>query len=253
MIARLIFPSILFFISLQTQASPLHVVIDPGHGGIDAGAVYGNAKESEIALKVSLQLKALMEKDKDFKVSLTREADQNLSLEDRVQKAEKQKADIFLSLHLNASKDLRAKGVEFYFQNNLPADEESLYLANLENKMSQEQSEDSLSKKTDVLAIVEDLKRNTKMHQSHQLSQKLLQAWSQNQRSGSRIIRQAPFYVITKTKIPSVLVELGFISNEAEAQKLLQSSYQKQLAERIFTGLQDFKEMVDKAELRSLH
>ena len=247
-----IFSSLILFVSVIAQANPLYVVIDPGHGGSDAGAVYGDAKESDIALKVSLQLKKLLEKDRDFKVSLTREADFNLSLEERVQKAEKQKADIFLSLHANASNDQRAKGVEFYFQNNLPADEEAMYLANLENKMAVEQADNTLSKKTDVLAIVEDLKRNTKMHQSHQLSRHLMQAWKPSGRKGSRIIRQAPFYVITKTKIPSVLVELGFISNAQEAQKLLQTAYQKQLAERIFAGLTDFKEMVDKAELRSL-
>ena len=142
-----IFSSLILFVSVIAQANPLYVVIDPGHGGSDAGAVYGDAKESDIALKVSLQLKKLLEKDRDFKVSLTREADFNLSLEERVQKAEKQKADIFLSLHANASNDQRAKGVEFYFQNNLPADEEAMYLANLENKMAVEQADNTLSKK----------------------------------------------------------------------------------------------------------
>lgn len=235
-------------------------MIDPGHGGIDNGAVYFDAKESEVALKVSLELKKLLEKDGDFQVSMTRTDDSHVSLEERVKKAEQQKADIFLSLHANASKDQRARGVEFYFQNHLAADEESMYLANLENKMSEQfgreeadQSVSDLSKKSDVLAIVEDLKRNTKMRQSHRLSQKLMQALESRQKLGSRIIRQAPFYVITKTRIPSVLVELGFISNPSEASQLQRPMYQKQLAERIFTGVKDYKEIVDKSELRSLH
>lgn len=246
-------------ITSAASASPLHVMIDPGHGGSDAGAVYGDAKESEIALQVSLELKQLFEKSGDFKISITRTADTHIGLEERVKKAEKEKADIFLSLHANASQDARARGVEFYFQNHLEPEEESLYLANLENKMYNEQvsvadaeeSSSNLSKKSDVLAIVEDLKRNTKIQQSHLLSKKLMQAWKLQKKS--RSLRQAPFVVITKTKVPSVLVELGFVSNANEAQKLQQSAYQKQLAQRIFTGVKDFKEMVDKSELRSLH
>lgn len=251
---------VLFTAVASATTSPFHVMIDPGHGGSDSGAVYGEAKESEIALNVSLELKKLFEKESDFKVSITRTTDIHLELEERVRKAEKEKADIFLSLHANASQDPRAKGVEFYFQNHLEPEEESLYLANLENKIYNEQvsvaagnepSSSTISKKSDVLAIIEDLKRNTKIQQSHLLSKKLMQAWKLQRKS--RTLRQAPFVVITKTKVPSVLVELGFVSNAQEAEKLQQSAYQKQLAQRIFTGVKDFKEMVDKSELRSLH
>lgn len=227
-------------------------MIDPGHGGTDTGAVYGDAKEAEITLKVAQHLKALLEKSADFAPHLTRTQDNALTLQDRVHAAEKEKADLFLSIHANASPDKRARGVEFYFQNQLPADEDSMYLANLENQVVKDAAATSadadISKKTDVLAIIEDLKRQTKMRSSYALSDRLLKSWNIQGPQNSNIIRQAPFYVITKTAIPSVLVELGFISNPRESQKLIQPQYQKDIAQKLYQGLQAYKEMIDKAE-----
>lgn len=226
-------------------------MIDPGHGGVDTGAVYGPAKEAEITLKVAQYLKALLDASQSYQASLTRTQDAALSLQERVQFAEKEKADLFLSIHANASPDKRARGVEFYFQNQLPADEESLYLANLENqvvKADNKSESENISKKTDILAIVEDLKRQTKMRSSYALSARLLKSWNLSGKQNSNIIRQAPFYVISKTNIPSVLVELGFISNPKESQKLIQSQYQKEIAQKIFEGLQAYKEMMDNQE-----
>lgn len=233
-------------------SAPLKVMIDPGHGGVDTGAVYGPAKEAEITLKVAQHLKALLDGSVEFQVGLTRTQDSALPLPDRVHIAEKEKADLFLSIHANASPDKRARGVEFYFQNQLPADEESLFLASLENQVIKDRtpadSSDNISKKSDVLAIIEDLKRQTKMRSSYALSDRLLKAWNPNGSKNSNVIRQAPFYVISKTNIPSVLVELGFISNPKESQKLIQTQYQKEIAQKIFQGLQAYKEMMDKSE-----
>ncbi len=227
-------------------AAPLKVMIDPGHGGNDSGAVYGPAKESEIALKVAQHLKKLMDSSPDFQTALTRTSDHNLSLQERVSLAEKENADLFLSIHANASSDQRARGVEFYFQNHLPPDEDSLFLAAAENQQQKEtpENESDISKKGNVSAILEDLKRQFKMRSSFRLSEKLLLSWGTKD---SNSIRQAPFYVISKTSVPSVLVELGFISNPRESQKLIQPDYQKEIAQKIFSGIQDYKEMVDKA------
>ncbi len=238
-------------LSSVSAALPLKIIIDPGHGGVDTGAVYGSAKEAVITLQVAQHLKALLEKSPDFSASLTRTQDAAISLQERVHRAEQEKAELFVSIHANASPDKRARGVEFYFQNQLPADEESMYLANLENQAVKDQpetNEQDINKKTDVLAIVEDLKRQTKMRSSYTLSEHLQKAWNPTGSKNSNVIRQAPFYVISKTNIPSVLVELGFISNPKESQKLIQPQYQKEIAQKIFQGLQAYKEMIDKAE-----
>lgn len=256
----LLIASTLFAISataLPLKAVPLKIMIDPGHGGTDSGAVYGKAREADIVLKVAVALKELMaQENSGFEASLTRTNDRNLSLPARVSVAEKQNVDLFVSIHANASKDQRARGVEFYFQNQLPADEDSMYLANLENqKESQalhETASEDMTSQGDVQAILDDLKRTHKMHQSHELSIALLKAW-QPATKESNVIRQAPFYVIARTTIPSVLVELGFISNPKESERLMKPAYQKEIAQRIFEGLRAYKEKVDKSELSSLH
>jgi N-acetylmuramoyl-L-alanine amidase len=237
----------------------LKVMIDPGHGGTDSGAVYGRAREADIVLKVATALKELMAKDSGFEPSLTRTSDRNLTLPERVATAEKQKADLFVSIHANASKDLRARGVEFYFQNQMAADEDSMYLANLENQhetqLAKEAGSDDMTSQGDVAAIIDDLKRTHKMHQSHELSIELLKAWQPSYGPGvkeSTAIRQAPFYVIARTHIPSVLVELGFISNPKESEKLMRPSYQREIAEKIYAGLRAYKDKVDKSALDNL-
>lgn len=233
-------------------AAPLHVIIDPGHGGTDSGAVYGKAREADIALSVGKELKRLLEADPHFQVSITRENDHMLSLQERVQMAEKNKADLFLSIHANSSPDKRARGVELYFQNHLPADEETLFLAANENQMLKtvEATSDASSdptKKNDVLSIIEDLKRQDRMSSSLKLSLSLLQSFSRplkpDQKTEANVIRQAPFYVVSRTHIPSVLVELGFITNPKEAEKLVQASYQQEIAQKIYSGLRQYKKV----------
>lgn len=252
---------VLFSSFVQASTQPLHVMIDPGHGGTDTGAVRGKAREAEIALKVGTYLKTLLEQDSNYQASLTRTTDKNLSLQERVELAEELKADLFLSIHANAASDRRARGVEFYFQNHLPADEETLFLAATENKVAksnalENQNTQDPTKKNDVLSIVEDLKRTHRMVSSHKLSKKLLMAWEETNpeiKNNSNIIRQAPFYVVSRANMPSVLIELGFLTNPKEADRLINPEYQKEIAQKIYRGLQKYKDLMDKSNLASLN
>lgn len=244
----------IFFASNESLGLPLQLTIDPGHGGSDAGAVRGKAREADIALHVAEHLRQLLNHDENFHAELTRTSDESLSLNERVAIADKQKSDLFLSIHANAASDRRARGVEFYFQNHLPPDEETLYLAASENQVAktQESSQESSAseleptKKNDVLAIIEDLKRVQRMKSSHKLSRKLLEAWNTETKVDNNAIRQAPFYVVSKTNMPAVLVELGFLTNPKEAERLMDPRYQKEVAGRIYAGLKRYKEIVDK-------
>lgn len=245
---------LLNFLFTLALAKPFLIVIDPGHGGTDAGAVRGSLRESDIALKVSENLQALLNNSQQFKATLTREADKNISLQDRVKIANTLGADLFLSIHLNATADGKAQGVEFYFQNHLPADEEALFLASTENMAYKDttlESNLSPTKKNDVISIIEDLKRHHRVASSHQLTRKLVQVWAPLQ-SESQDIKQAPFYVVSKAKMPAVLIELGFVSNHKEAERLNNNDYQKLIAQQIFEGLHQYKEMMDKNEAPSL-
>lgn len=237
---RLLF-TLLLTSALLSEAAPLKVMIDPGHGGIDSGATRGSHKESDIALKVSRLLKDKLSQNPDFAVEMTRTGDHNISLQERVKMAERAHSDLFLSIHLNSNPDPRAKGVELYFQNHLPPDEDTYFLASNENRGPQDTlSKDDVSfdeptKKNDISSIVEDLERHHRMLTSHQLSTQLLKAWSPTNQNVN--IRQAPFYVVSRATIPSVLVELGFISNPKEAERLAADSYQSEMAEKIYQGL----------------
>ena len=233
-------------LSSMSNASPIRVMIDPGHGGYDSGAVRGSTKESDIALKVSRLLRDKLSHDSSFLVDMTRSTDKNISLNARVKMAERAHSDLFLSIHLNTNPDPRAKGVELYFQNHLPPDEETFFLAASENRnespseaVNPVASADEPTKKNDIASIIEDLERNHRLVTSHDLSVQLLKAWNPSHHNIS--IRQAPFHVVSRTTIPAVLVELGFISNPKEAEKLNTEAYQAEIADKIYQGLLLYK------------
>lgn len=237
-----------------TQAHAFHILIDPGHGGIDRGAVKGKLKEAEIALKVATKLATLMKQDPRFRISMTRETDKTVSLDRRTEIANETKADLFVSIHLNSSTDPRAHGKEFYFQNQIPADEEALFLAAKENAEMETTGEkkvaaNKITPESDVKLIIDDLKRNHRIRASAELSKILFRAWENSGRAtnlGSRSIRQAPFHVVSQVSVPSVLVELGFLSNAHEGPLLASDDYQDALAKSLYEGLVKYKETMDK-------
>ena len=236
--------------------SRFHVVIDAGHGGVDTGATHEHQKESDIVLSVSKKLEELLKNDSRFRSSSTRTKDHFLSLEERVELANKSQADLFLSIHVNWSEDTSIKGPEIYFQNQLPPDEESLFLASRENQGKKVNSSRMASgSESDLAAILEDLKRNTRIRQSGILSEKIEQAWPAEQRykKNKTTIRQAPFFVISNLNMPSCLIELGYISNSKDRELLTNEDYQKKLASAIYNGLINYKELSDKSDSSRLN
>ncbi|HEY8272340.1 MAG TPA: N-acetylmuramoyl-L-alanine amidase [Pseudobdellovibrionaceae bacterium] len=247
---KIFFLYILFTLSFRAQA--LQVMIDPGHGGLDSGTSHLGVQEKDLVLKVSSYLKTLLEENPQFNVEMTRETDQQLSLRTRVKKAEKAQSDLFISLHANSNPDMRIKGTELYFQNSLPPDEESLILAEQENQAETTAAEaktalqDSPSKKGDIRAIIEDLHRQYRAKSSLKITQILAADWSHS------AIKQAPFYVVSKTSMPSVLIEVGFLTHPEEAKKLNTPKYQQEIAQKIYKAVLQYKEMMDKIEGQAL-
>lgn len=233
-------------------AAPLRVLVDPGHGGSDQGARSEDHGEAELALQISLQLAEFLRNDPNFEVDLTRTSDVYLSLETRAELSKKKKADIFISIHLNSSTDKKASGKEIFFQNQLPPDEESMYLANLENHGGQAHTEHSEAT-TDLQVILSDLRKNNRIFQSSQLSECLHRNWQGKGPKRKRPIRQAPFHVISNVEVPSVLVEVGYLSNPRDAKRLADPSYQRQVAKGLHLGLKEFKDLMDKQTPTNLH
>lgn len=238
---------------MATAASPqtsLHVMLDPGHGGADSGAVAFGQREADLVLEIAQRLQKKLAQSHDFQVSLTRERDQKLQLQERVRKSELAQADLFVSLHANSSPDPRARGMEIYFQNHLPPDDETLLLAALENqrellKESASNRGTSLSKKNDIAMIVEDLRRSSRVRSSRRLSLKFAQNWNANAEKSPHKVRQAPFHVVTRISIPSVLIELGFLTNKNDREQLKRPEVQDRIVENLYAGLVDFRKQMN--------
>ena len=244
------------------------IVIDAGHGGQDTGARSGTARESDIALAISKKLASNLEQQ-GYTVVMTRTRDEWVSLEKRAAIANEVLADLFVSVHINSSTDPRAQGREFYFQNQLAVDEEALFLANRENHEHEDPTNPSVnpgqdrtqkaglrtaeaarlpplsigraSVRTDVRSILEDLDRSARVRFSSELAKILHQEWETSglstTGSSPRGIRQAPFFLVSNVAMPSVLVEVGFLSHSKEGAKLQQPDYQTSLATALAAGI----------------
>lgn len=210
----------------QSATEPFVVVIDPGHGGVDAGAVRGIFKESDITLKVAQRMQSLLQIDfsNNIEVILTRETNKSLSLENRVRVAEQHGADLFISLHANSSQASYVTGMEFYFKKGVYA-----------------QKLPDIEASTAVKKIIGDLTSFGQIRQSlkfNQLLQNQIKAWRIDEKT---VIKRAPFFVIEKTTMPSALIEIGYISNLSEAKLLLTDERQQEIAETIVKSIYEYK------------
>jgi len=235
---------------LCSNALALNVIIDPGHGGYDRGTTRQELQEAETALEVAKRLVNKLKKDRDFHVTLTRKTDQGLGLAERVQLAEQAGGDIFLSIHLNSSTDPKARGAEFYFQNQLATDEEAMFLAHRENEAPDPNtargSYPALKDvKASVRPILEDLLNSDRIQQSSQLAMFLKSHWRGHKKTSS--IHQAPFHVVSEIHMPATLVELGFVTNSDDYQALTDDEYLNLAAQSLYEGLKEYKDSLDKS------
>jgi len=217
------------------------VAIDPGHGGEDPGAV-GPRKimEKDICLAIGKRLLNEINSHEGYKAFLTRQGDYFVSLRDRVRIAREHGADIFISLHLNASKDRRATGTEIYFVSLSGAtDEAARQVAQRENAADligeiPSQADDNL------IPILIDLRKTDTLSKSALLAESIHNEFSDGKLSAMRGVKQAEFAVLKALDIPSVLVEVGFITNGKERKKLSSRAYQKKVARSISRGILDY-------------
>lgn len=241
---------VLFIASYQVQAAPLKVVVDPGHGGTDGGATAGKVKEADITLEISKRLFYLLKKDSSFEATITRTKDEIVPLFERSKIAKKFKGDLFISIHANSSPDLYAKGAEIYFQSQMPPDEESLFLASRENGVEVQSVEED-APKGDLAVIIDDLKKSEYIYNSQIFAETVIEQWKKRLPLRSEPIRQGPFHVLVNVPMPSVLIEVGFVTNSKELERLKDPSHQKLIAEVIYKSIKSYKEKIDKSEFSS--
>ena len=214
------------------------VVIDAGHGGHDTGTIGPNGlMEKDLVLDVALRLGKLITKQLGAEVVYTRSADVFIPLEQRTRIANHEKADLFISIHANSSPESSATGVEtFYF--NLTSDRVGLDLATRENATS-------LSSISDLNDLLHKAVLENKLEESREFAQKVQSAlWStslrMNSQSRDRGIRQAPFVVLIGASMPSILAEIGFVSNPHDERLMKRVDQRQKIAEALLKGISQY-------------
>lgn len=214
------------------------IVVDAGHGGHDPGASgAGGTKEKDVVLEIALKLARHLREDLGLDVVLTRSTDVFLELQERTAIANQVGADLFVSVHANASLNRGASGIETYYLN-LAKTEKAAQLAAKENGTS-------LEKVSLLQAVLFDLMANYKLNDSALLAeevQKSLHRKVGGQYAGVKNlgVKQGPFYVLVGATMPSILVETAFLSNEKEEQHLTDPRYQEKTAEGIAEGIRNY-------------
>lgn len=224
------------------------IVVDAGHGGRDPGAIGPhNIQEKDVTLMLAKALATALRQKLGVKVLLTRSDDRYLELRERTDYANRVGADLFISLHANASPSGKAYGLETYFLN-LSKNNQAAEVAARENGTS-------LQDVGNLEAILFDLMANAKINESSRLAAEVQQAMVAGLRPHfSRIkdlgVKQGPFHVLLGATMPSVLVEAAFISHPREEKRLTSNDYQKQVAAAIVNGVKNYSATIDQVASR---
>lgn len=226
---------------LPIATKPL-VVIDPGHGGIDSGAETAQGvKEKDIVLAFSLRLQELLVASGRFDVALTREDDSYLRLEERVDLARTNKADLFISIHADSFQQPEIRGASVYTRDENATDVLDKVLADNEN------ASDVIAgfampttMAPEVVDILLDLMRREMRVQSFMAAQSIVHQLEPSVALRRFPVRQADFFVLQAPDVPSVLVELGFLSNASDIANLMQSDWRDRTAEAVARGISTY-------------
>ncbi len=217
------------------------VVIDPGHGGKDPGAVGANGtQEKEVVLQVARKLKARIDREKGMKAILTRDGDKFIPLRERMDIAHKHKADLFISIHADANPSTRVSGSSVYIlSENGASSEAARLLAESENSYELKFGVRHTSDK--IASVLLDLSQNAMMDRSLSLAKGVLNELAKVNNPLRRRVESARFVVLRSPDIPSMLVETAFISNPAEEKRLRTAEYQQKLASAMFQGVKRYQ------------
>jgi len=225
-------------IARQLGLGVSRIVIDPGHGGHDPGAQGKGVTEAELVLDVALRLEKLLSKVSGVEVILTRRSDEFIPLPERTAIANREGADLFLSIHANASTNGQAHGIETYFLN-FANNQSAAAVAARENAAST-QAMGGLPDFVKAIAL------NNKLDESRDFALHVQRAMVERQRTVNKlvkdlVVKQAPFVVLIGANMPSVLAETGFVTNAQEARLLKGNAYRQKIAESLFNAIRKYQ------------
>ena len=238
--STLIIAAILVFISNTAFCQKFKVSLDAGHGGHDPGAI-GRAglREKSVTLDITRRLRDLLEQE-GFRVVMTRDQDRFISLSQRSEVANRQKADLFVSIHANASRRRSISGFEVYYLSEA-TDDHARAIEAAENALLPSEVGESTPKGTQ--AIVWDLLYTEYRAESTELAAQVCRGLTKSQiPSQNRGVKSARFAVLKGARMPAILIEVGFVSHLAEEARLRTATYRQRVAEGIRNGILAFQE-----------
>jgi N-acetylmuramoyl-L-alanine amidase len=225
------------------------IVLDAGHGGHDSGAVGpAGLMEKDLVLDVTRRVAKLLEERLDVKVRLSRDNDTFVPLRDRTSFANRERADLFVSIHANAHRVVASEGVEVYFLSSEATDSAARQVAATENSVAQleKPATGRANGRADIVkSILWDLAQSEYQAESSRLAETVLDTMTQSLKIPNRGVKQAGFYVLGGAAMPAILVEIGFVTNPKEEKRLKDSRYRDEIARAIVSGLGDYKRTWD--------
>jgi N-acetylmuramoyl-L-alanine amidase len=238
-----------FSVARQLGLGVSKIVIDAGHGGHDPGAAAFGVSEAELVLDVALRLEKLLQQRPGFETVLTRRTDEYVTLEERTEIANRESADLFLSIHANASANATAGGVETYFLN-FALNRQAEAVAARENAASGRNM-------SSLPGIVKAITLNSKLNESRDFAGIVQQSMVRGLRPSNKTlkdlgVKQAPFMVLIGAAMPSVLAEISFVTNRPEARLLKTSAYRQKIAEALLAGILRYQQTLKKVETAAL-
>jgi N-acetylmuramoyl-L-alanine amidase len=227
-----------FSLSRQLGLGINRIVIDPGHGGHDPGTKGRGLSEAELVLDVARRLETLLLKEPGVEVMLTRRTDVFVPLEERTAIANREGADLFLSIHANSSRNTKAGGVETYFLN-FASNPDAEAVAARENSASGRTMHS-------LPDIVRAITLNNKLDESRDFATLVQRAMIENLAKANgdvrdRGVKQAPFVVLIGAGMPSVLAEIAFMTHSQESRLLKTPAYRQRIAESLFQGIRRYQ------------
>ncbi len=221
------------------------IVIDPGHGGNDDGAVSPwGVKEKDLVLQIAKEVKKNIEDNMGIRVLLTRDDDYFVPLEERTEIAGNVKADLFISIHANSTRKRLIQGIETYFMSPDATDDDAMAAAVKENAVIELEGK-TFKADSDLAFILMDISQTEHLKASSQFAKVLHENLSQMMNTSDRGVKQAPFIVLASASMPAVLLEVGFLSNKSEMKRLKQRDTHKKIAEAILRSIRTFKESME--------
>jgi len=227
-----------FSIARQLGLGVSRIVIDPGHGGHDPGVLGKGLTEAALVLDVALRLEKLLQKEPGLEVVMTRRSDVYIPLEERTALANRESADMFLSIHANASRNDAAKGIETYFLSFASSPEAEVVAARENSASAREMHQ--------LPDMIKAIALNNKLDESRDLANMVQESLvtslrRTNKEVRSRGVKKAPFVVLIGAAMPSVLAEISFVSNKQELSLLKTSAYKQRIAESLFTAVMRYR------------